>query len=85
MYGIQRSTERFVKNIAYPCPSAQLGGLNVSCGTLDGTTIGGGEFCDDLEQRLALIGDVLPIGVQERLELGHHQIDPGLQRKIPQE
>lgn len=63
MDGIQRAAERFVKDVADSGAPAQFGGFDVSGGALDGRAVSRGEFRYDLQQRLALIGNVFAVRV----------------------
>ncbi len=50
----QGRVEDLVKDVADAGATAQLSGLNVLGHTVDGAAVGGVEFCDDLQQQLAL-------------------------------
>ncbi len=50
----QGRVEDLVEDVADAGATAQLSGLNVLGHTVDGATVGGVEFCDDLQQQLAL-------------------------------
>ncbi len=50
----QGRVEDLVKDVADAGATAQLRGLNVLGHTVDGATVGRVEFCDDLQQQLAL-------------------------------
>jgi len=67
-----------VENVADPGTAAQLRGLDVPGRALDGGAVGAGELRDDLQQGLALVGNILAVGVQQRLELRGHDVDASL-------
>jgi len=79
MNRVEHSPKRLVENIANPGAAAQLRGLNISGSALDRLAIGRGELGDDLQQRLALVGNVVAVRVQQRLELRSHHIYSRLQ------
>lgn len=78
MNAIEGPSECLMENVADPRSAAQLRRFNISGRALNGRAVSAGEFRDDLEQSLALVRDVLAVGVQERLELGDHDVDARL-------
>lgn len=79
MNGVQGAAEGLVENVAHPGTAAQFRGLDIPGRALDCAAVGAGELRDDLQQGLALVGDILAIGVQQRLELRGHDVDASLQ------
>jgi hypothetical protein len=59
----------------------QLCGPNIASSAIYCCTIWKGKFSDDLQECLALVGDVHAIGAEQRLELCYHHVYTSLANK----
>ena len=79
MNRVQRSPKNLVKNITNPGSAAQLRRLDVPRGSVQRRHVAGGELGDDLQQGSVLVHHILAVGVEQRLELGRHDVGSSLQ------
>lgn len=80
MNAIQSSAKCLMEYVANACATAQLCRLNIPGSALDGGAIGAGKFRDYLQQCLALVGDILAVWIQQRLELWDHNVHSCLRK-----
>ena len=76
---VQSSAECFVEDVADSGSSTKLSSLDVPRRAVHCGHVAAGGLGDDLKQGGILVDHVLAVGVHQGLELGGHNIDPGLE------
>lgn len=64
MYGVQCATKDLVEYITQSSTAAQLCRLDITRRTLNRGAVRTGELRDDVQQRLALVRNILAVGVE---------------------